>query len=162
MTELLHAVSRLSDTWSRSFAARKMSPSVCAGAYLRLPVSGSNPCAGPSRFTGALRVKREISVAGTLRLVTLGPAPIAGQAASAVRIALQIEQNTGDDRGVGEIREYAVDAKPEELQVLIDWITAVFGNQAPLLVAKGPGVHAQAGFMRALVRRDSKDQTLVS
>src|SRR3989344_5358027 len=51
---------------------------------------------------------------------------------------------------VREVREHAVDAQLEELQVLVDRVARVVAGQAALLVAEGPGVHLQAGGVGAL------------
>src|SRR5712692_7751362 len=77
------------------------------------------------------------------------PVAIAGEAATAVRVVLQLEQDTGSHGRIGEVREQAVDAEPVELQVFVYRVAGVVGHQAPLLVAEGPGVDDQADLVRA-------------
>src|SRR6185295_12435802 len=64
-----------------------------------------------------------------------------------VAVALQLEEKARGDRGVGEVREHAVDAKTIELQVLVDRVAGVVGQQPLLLVAERPGVDEESDLV---------------
>jgi hypothetical protein len=83
------------------------------------------------------------------------------QATREVRIARQLEQGAGDDSGVGEVGEHAVDAELIELQVLVHGVAAVVGRQALLLVAEGPRVHQETVRMGPLNEVRSRQQGAV-
>src|SRR5262245_41329088 len=75
---------------------------------------------------------------------------VACEAAAGMRVTLELEQDAGRDRGVGEVGEHAVNAEPVELQIFVHRVALVVRDQALLLVAEGPGVHQQADPVRAL------------
>src|SRR5204862_40989 len=52
--------------------------------------------------------------------------------------------------GPGEVREHAVDAQPVELQVFLERVVVVVGEEPPLLVAERPRVDLQPARVRPL------------
>src|SRR5262249_50118284 len=65
-------------------------------------------------------------------------------------ITLELEQDAGRERSVGEVGEHAVDAEPVELQIFVHRVALVVRDQALLLVAEGPRVHEQTDLVGAL------------
>src|SRR5262245_5457556 len=66
----------------------------------------------------------------------------------------------GDESGIGEVGEHAVDAALIELQVLVHGVAAVVGRQALLLVAEGPRVHKETVRMGPLNEVRSRQQAV--
>src|SRR5262249_50695489 len=116
----------------------------------------------PHRFGDAINCNqlqgRRDARAGTASGSRLFSIAVRLRAARAVAVAreatpaitLELEQDAGRERSVGEVGAPAGVAEPVELQILVHRIAWVVRDQALLLVAEGPGVHQQADLVRAL------------
>src|SRR6478752_5293788 len=94
-------------------------------------------CAG--RRKRAARPERSSGAAPAFR-------PAAERAWASASRLFQVDR-ARRERGVGEVGEDAVDAGPEEVQVLQRRVAAVLAGQVLLLVAEGVAVHEQAGLV---------------